>query len=171
MDSKQENEQVIWAGSPSQFTNFGSFFIYIITIPLSVFFASNLACEYMSSLCFKKEAILVAFFFGSCMFFYKFIKTYCHTYEVTDQRVIERSGIISRATDELEIFRVHDLTYEEPFTLRIFGRSNIVLHSADLSNPKLVLVGMKNGQALKEKIRKAVYDRREVKLVREVDVN
>lgn len=138
-------EKKIWIGSPSQWINF-MFYLYCILL-------------------------LPVFGLGLIMALWKYYDTKLNKIEVTDQRIIEERGILSKTTEELELYRVKDLTYQQPFFLRIFGLSNVVLTTTDHNNPKLILKGVKNGEALKEHIRVAVDARRDIKGVREVDIN
>ncbi|MBL3657678.1 PH domain-containing protein [Fulvivirga sediminis] len=138
------NEQNIWEGAPSQWVNFG---FYLLCIPLSLVFG-----------------------LGLLLALWKYYDTHLHRFEITSQRIIEQKGIFSKTIDETELYRVKDLRLEKPFLLRIVGLSNIVLDTTDRSNPILTMKGLKEGQQLKEAIRNAVDTRRDVKGVRELDL-
>ena len=138
------NEQNIWEGSPSQWINFG---FYLLCIPLSLVFG-----------------------LGLLLALWKYFDTHLHRFEITDQRILEHKGIFSRTTDEVELYRVKDLSHERPFLLRLVGLSNIILDTTDRSNPMLHIKGLKQGQQLKEQLRNAVDRRRDLKGVREMDI-
>jgi uncharacterized membrane protein YdbT with pleckstrin-like domain len=87
-------------------------------------------------------------------------------YEVTTERIRVSTGILTRRTDELELYRVEDITLVEPLSLRLFGLGNLELATNDTSNPKLVLPAIKGVKQLREDLRKAVEERREKKHVR-----
>ena len=87
---------------------------------------------------------------------YRCIKTMCHTYQLTDQRLRERSGIFSRRTDELELYRVKDITIHQPLIQRLVGRGCVVLSTSDRSNPTVVLHGIENPLAVADMLRSSV---------------
>ena len=72
-------------------------------------------------------------------------------------------------TDELELYRVRDYKFEQPFFLRLFSLGNIVLQTSDKSDPQVVLSAIPNGEELREKLRTHVEACRMKKGVREVD--
>ncbi len=138
-------ETKIWTGVPSQWINF---LFYLCCVPLSIVFG-----------------------LGLLLALWKYYDTRLHKIMVTDQRIIEERGIFSVTTNEIELYRVKDITYEQPFFLRIFGLSNIVLITADHTSPTFVLKAIKNGKYIKEQLRLAVDIRRDLKRVRELDFN
>ena len=136
-------ERILWTGTPSQWVNFP---YYLLCIPLVLAFGAGL---------------LLALYF--------YFNTKYNKLEITNQRIIEHKGILSRYSDELELYRVKDLRHDQPFFLRLLGLSNVVLNTTDHSNPILTIKGIKNGKAIKEQLRIAVDQRRDIKGVREVD--
>ncbi len=134
---------MIWTGSPSQWINCA---FYMLCIPLTLVFG-----------------------LGILLALWKYYDTKLNKLEVTNERIIEHKGILSKTTDELELYRVKDLKHHQPFFLRLFGVSIIILDTTDQSNPVLKLKGIKNGKELKESLRKAIDQRRDLKMVREVD--
>ena len=83
---------------------------------------------------------------------------------------MESSGIFTRTTGEVELFRVKDMTFHEPFFLRIFGCGDIILDTSDKSSPIVVLHAIKDPRPLMETLRKNVIAMRTKKGVREVDM-
>ncbi|MEM9001360.1 MAG: PH domain-containing protein [Bacteroidota bacterium] len=143
LDQRME-EQLIWEGSPSQWTNFT---FYVLCVLLTVVFG-----------------------LGILMALWKYYDTKMNHIELTDQRIIEHKGIFSKTTNEIELYRVKDIKHLQPFWLRILGLSNIFLDSTDHSNPELLIKGITNGKDIKEKLRLAIDIRRDIKGVREVDI-
>jgi membrane protein YdbS with pleckstrin-like domain len=93
-----------------------------------------------------------------------------HTiYVITDQRLRIYSGILVKRIDDVELYRIKDTTFIQPFILGRFGLSNIQLVTSDASWPNELIPGITNGRMLREKIRKIVEAAREKKGVREVD--
>ncbi|WP_340200095.1 PH domain-containing protein [Ascidiimonas sp. W6] len=135
-------EKLLWEGSPSQWTNFK---FYLLCVLLSVIGV------------------------GIIMAIWKYYDTKKNKLEITNQRIIEHSGIFSRTTNEVELYRVKDIRHLQPFWLRIVGLSNVWLDSTDHSNPTILIKGIANGKEIKEKLRIAIDIRRDVKAVREID--
>lgn len=92
-------------------------------------------------------------------------------FEITDHRITIEKGVLSRQSDELELYRVKDIRLHQPFWLRLVGLSNLVLSTSDVSHRTLVIPGVRNGKELRGQLRDAVEKRRDVKGVRETDFN
>ena len=78
----------------------------------------------------------------------------------------------SRRTDELELYRVKDTAYEQPFFLRLFSLANIILTTSDVSTPQVMIdaIPAEEARQLRETIRICVEQSRDRTRVREVDV-
>ena len=87
-------------------------------------------------------------------------------YEVTSERVRVRRGIVTKRTDELELYRVSDTSLIEPLTLRMFGLGTIEIRTMDATNPTLYLEAVHGARALREDLRKNVEVCRDRKGVR-----
>ena len=87
-------------------------------------------------------------------------------FEVTNERVKWRRGIITKRTDELELYRVMDATLVEPFLLRMFNAGNIEIRCSDASTPNLTLPAVKGAAELREKMRVSIENIRAKKGVR-----
>ena len=136
-------EKLIFKGSPSQVSNFG---FYILCIPL------------------------VPIGLGLIMFLVRFLKTKFTKFEITEERIIEQTGVLSRKTNETELYRVKDIKLEEPFFLRLFGLSTIIIHTSDKTSPIIRINGVEKGNDIREKLRTAVETRRDLKGVKERDI-
>ncbi|WP_299604012.1 PH domain-containing protein [uncultured Aquimarina sp.] len=138
-----EVENNIWKGTPSQWMNFMFYICCVI--------------------------LIVVFGLGLILALWKFLDTKYNKVTITDQRIIEKRGILSISTNQLELYRVKDIRLEQPLILRIFGLSNIILTTSDSTDPLYILKGIEEGNTLTEKIRIAVDRRRDVKGVKELD--
>ena len=94
------------------------------------------------------------------------IRTATTNYRVTDQRVTRRFGILSKRTDNLELYRVSDFVVEEPLLLRIFGKVNVILKSADVTHPNFLLSAVPKLPALTEDFRRTIESVRDSRGVR-----
>lgn len=82
-----------------------------------------------------------------------FKKSISERYEVSNQRIIVEYGILNKSTEEIELYRVQDLSVERSVFDRMFGVGNIVIHSGDATGGRLVLFDIADADAVKDKIR------------------
>jgi uncharacterized membrane protein YdbT with pleckstrin-like domain len=88
---------------------------------------------------------------------------------LTNQRLRIRSGIFNKTMEEIELYRVKDWTFTEPFLMRMMGYGSVQILSSDRSAPEVNLTWLKGAPALAESLRAAVESVRDRKRVREVD--
>jgi len=93
------------------------------------------------------------------------------TYELTTQRFKVSHGVLSRHTDELELYRVKDTTFTQNLFQRIFGLATVHMKTSDPSTPMVSIHSIVASQAksLREQIRTLTEELRDRKRVREVD--
>ena len=89
-----------------------------------------------------------------------------HRIEITTERVRVTQGILTKRTDELELYRVRDLTFVQPFILGLCGRGNLQLNTDDVTTPVVVLPCIPSEQSLRDQLRKAVEACRDRKRTR-----
>ena len=99
-----------------------------------------------------------------------YLKTRFTVYEVTDERIKLKTGILSQEIDECELYRIRDYKIVKPFFQRIFGLGNIELITSDRSNLRINLNGIKDPENLYNIIRDNVEKVRRKTGTREVDV-
>jgi uncharacterized membrane protein YdbT with pleckstrin-like domain len=138
-----EDENLVWQGRPSQWTNLGVYVFCALTF----------------------WAIVPILYAG-----WRYLVTRCVRYEVTTERVSVETGVLSRRLEELELYRVKDTAFDQPLLLRLVGLGNVILRSSDRSDPELVLRALPDGRQLRENIRGATEKMRERKRVRELDI-
>lgn len=136
-------ETLIWEGSPSQWTNFKLFFVCAL-------------------LCWLIVPIFIAL--------WRWLETSRHVYRITSQRIIITQGVMTRRTDQLELYRAKDTSLLEPFWLRIFKLGHVDLVTSDPTTPFLRLQAVPNAAALREQLRTAIEGLRVSKGIRELDI-
>jgi len=97
---------------------------------------------------------------------WKWLELKSRVYEVTTERIKVSRGIFSKRTDELELYRVKDLTLIEPFFFRMFGLGSVIITTNDASTPMLTIHAVKRVKELREGLRQAVEVCRDKKRVR-----
>ena len=137
------SENIVWEGKPSQLVNLSSYIFWLLPLMW-------LGLGFLISL-------------------YKYLKISTHNIKITNQRIIEEYGILSKTTQELELFRVKDITLHQSFWFRLLGISNIHLRTSDKTSPIYSLIGISKGKDLREELRNIVEKRRDEKGVLERD--
>lgn len=136
------DEPIVWMGKPSQAVNLAAYI-----------------------LCFLFCWMIFPFFIA----YYLYLQTKHTVYVITDQRLRVYSGVFIKRIDDVELYRVKDTIFLQPFFLNWFGLSNIQLITSDATWGNAMLAGITRGRMLREKIRCTVEIAREKKGVREVD--
>ena len=75
-------------------------------------------------------------------------------FTLTNQRITMSYGVFSKHTFEFELYKLRDLSVEEPFLYRLFGLGHIIIQSTDKVTPKLTIFGFKDPNKLKDEIRR-----------------
>jgi uncharacterized membrane protein YdbT with pleckstrin-like domain len=159
----EPQETIVWRGTPSQWTNFG---VYLICLILT---AGVVAAYYL--VVPRQPLILLGLAVPVIWAVARWIATRCNRYEVTSERVKITTGLLSRHTSELELYRVRDYSVREPFWLRLVGCGSIVLITADRTNPNFVLNAVPHAATLKDKIRANTEQMRQRRGVRDLEIN
>ena len=158
-----DDETMIWEGNPSQLLNFGVFLLCGLIagalVGVALVFWNKLTPPFPLILA---GLALVPIFYGLG----QWLKTKCERYQLTSQRLRLRSGVLSRKTDEVELYRVKDYVLIEPFWLRLFGLGNISLTTTDDANPRVTLNAVPEAGKLRDQFRKYVELCRQSKGVR-----
>lgn len=154
----ETQEQIVWEGSQSQVLNFGIFIsMGIVSILIIV----------ISLLFFPLAAVLVVI--PLIYMFIKWIVVRNHRYKITTERIFYTTGIFSKKTEALELYRVRDVDMYEPFWQRLFKLGNVALTTSDKTSMNFLLKAVPNPGELMNNIRKNVEQRRDVKRVRGVE--
>jgi uncharacterized membrane protein YdbT with pleckstrin-like domain len=158
-----EEEQLVWQGSPSQILNLHIFLLCGLAmaglIAVAYTFRHNLGVPMVYIV--AGVAIIPLF-----IAFVKWLQIKFLRYELTTERLRLRRGVLSRSTDEVELYRVKDYVLQEPFLLRMFGVGDVVLQTNDDANPMVLLRAVHQPDSLRDQIRKHVEIRRDAKRVR-----
>ncbi len=99
-----------------------------------------------------------------------YLKTRFTIYEISEQRIRLKVGILSQKIDECELYRIRDYQIIKPFFLRIFGLGNLELQTSDRSNQVIRLRAVKDPEGIYDIIRNCVENRRSKTGTREVDI-
>jgi uncharacterized membrane protein YdbT with pleckstrin-like domain len=90
-------------------------------------------------------------------------------YTLTNQRIKIRVGVLSRKTDEIELYRIKDVEYKASFFERIWSIGNIKIISTQKTDTHPTMRAIRNAEQIRELIRDSVQASRRRTGVREVD--
>ena len=76
-------------------------------------------------------------------------------YRLTTQRLFAQTGLIAKNLEEVELFRVKDVTLSQGMLDRMLGTGTVTVLSTDDTAPRLALAGIREPLAAKEAIRTA----------------
>jgi uncharacterized membrane protein YdbT with pleckstrin-like domain len=127
---------------------------------------SILSIFFLTDIIYISYFVYAYLFIGLLKSFWIFLNIRFNKIKVSNQRLIEENGIFSKITNELELFRVKDIVFEQPFLMRLVG---LYIITSDKTSPQVSLTGIKGGKSLKEDLRKIVEIERERKKVYERD--
>lgn len=136
------DEKVAWTGGPSQLSNLG---LYVLC----------------TLLCWLIVPIFVAL--------WRWLQTRCTVYELTDQRLIFRRGVLNKTTDDLELYRVRDSRFQQSLFERLFGLGEVTVYTTDETTPEIRLRYIRDAANVRETLRTLVEARRDAKRVRYLD--
>tara|TARA_Y100001970_G_C14218505_1_gene851131 strand:- start:1222 stop:1704 length:483 start_codon:yes stop_codon:yes gene_type:complete len=157
-NNKDVNENNLeWSGSPSQWYNFPKFVIWGFLTLLFLFSSPNFLGGLIAALI--PLAVIV----------WNYLEIMMWKIEINEEKLVQKKGVLNLKTDELQIYRVKDISLEQPLWLRLVGLSNINLVSSDKSDPFITIPAINDGDNLRENISVAVEKMRRKKGVREFD--
>ncbi len=166
-------EATIWEGSPSQWLNFKPYllcwvaFLAILAGGVALWPAIN--GEYLPLRPYALAVLGVLVLILAVIAIKKYLDIHFIRYSVTTERLRVTRGILSRRTDDVELYRVDDTLLEQPFLLRLVGRGNVVLVTSDRSTPNVTLRAIPKAGALRDNMRPHVEACRDRKRTRVID--
>ena len=106
------------------------------------------------------------------IFVWRWFENLASKYELTEERLIIRRGIIAKSVDEIELYRIKDVRINFTIINQIAGIGTICIASSDETtrNGDLVIRDVEKAQARREELRRLVDIARQKRRVREVDM-
>ena len=145
-------EKVYLKRTPSQMVNIGHFALaFVLTVALAITIVGPIA------------SIAYAI--------WRYFVVKCTVYEITSARIKHRHGVFNKTVNEIELYRVRDYQVQQPFWLRLVGCGNVVIISADRTTSELIILAVKDSEAMANTIRKLVEQSRRNRGVRDFDVS
>ncbi len=106
------------------------------------------------------------------LFVWRWFENLASKYELTEERLIIRRGIIAKSVDEIELYRIKDVRINFSIINQIAGIGAIGISSSDETtrHGDLVIRDVERAQARREELRRLVDAARQRRRVREVDM-
>src|SRR5690606_2505455 len=77
-------------------------------------------------------------------------------YQLTTERLQITEGVFSKRTEQIELYRVKDLTLEFPFIYRMFSKGNILFFTSDHTLQNFSLEAISNADGVMDVVREQV---------------
>ena len=140
-----ESGNVNYRGRPSQVTNipFYAGRILIIVGILSLYFM--VAAKWDLSPWFA----LVPIFFFVWTALRRCVESHYVRIEIDNDRITWRTGVFSRTTETVEIYRIQNVTARQGFVERLFGIGTVYIETVDPTHPWINLWGMRNPEQMR----------------------
>lgn len=150
-------ETTIWQGARSQITNGG---IYALCLLLLVGIGfGGLA----------KPLVWIAVLVPLLWFAWVWISTAAEGFELTTERLRMKRGVLNQVFDEVELYRVKDVSLSRGVFERSMGLGTVTLETSDRGQERILIRSVRKSEELREHLRKQVEVVRDRKRVREVD--
>lgn len=163
-------EREVWAGGPSQWVNVKKFtgaLVAAVVLTLGAIYIPR----WIGVSGTVWIAILITIALPALYAMWVWIETRATNFELTTERIRERSGVFSRRLEEVELFRVKDTEVHQSLAQRIVRLGTVTLHTSDTTCPEFVLRSVPDHEELRNTIRKEVERLRKERKVREFDMN
>ena len=106
------------------------------------------------------------------IFLWRWLENLASKFEVTEERLVIRRGIIAKSVDEIELYRIKDVRINFSIINQIAGIGTISISSSDETtrDGDLVIRDVERAQARREELRRLVDTARQKRRVREIDM-
>ena len=133
-----DEEAVLWTGS---FSAKGLIHSWLLAVLLTIVMPVGAAMVQTSPLERTIILVLLTLVWLGLAAFLLFQRLNVH-YELTNQRLIHRSGILLRRTNRIELIDMDDVSHEQGIIERLFDVGTIEITSSDRSHPQIKLPGI-----------------------------
>jgi membrane protein YdbS with pleckstrin-like domain len=82
------------------------------------------------------------------------------SYELSNEQLIHREGLLKRVTNRIETIDIDDVTHEQSLLERMLGIGSILVISSDKTHPRLTLRGIDDVQRVADVIDNTARDQR-----------
>ena len=138
----REHTNILWQGRPSQVLNAN---VYV--------------------LCTLGALLVVPLLIAA----WQWLSLRAVSYQATGETLTIRHGVLNRQVEQVELFRIKDLSLSKPVWQRMLGMGTIELLTSDRTAPVVRLEAIANNDQVQELLRSTVLRERQAKGVQEID--
>lgn len=91
-------------------------------------------------------------------------------YSLDETRVFIFTGFLNQREEEIQLYRIRDISLSRKLGQRMFGVGSVIIHSSDRTTPILELKNIKNSREVKEMISEGVEKARSAKRMRTTEL-
>lgn len=82
-------------------------------------------------------------------------KALTNRYKLTTERLMIERGFIGRRTEEVDLYRVHDVSVKQNVLERLFGFGDVDVETADATAPNVAMINVVDPDRVKDLVRQA----------------
>lgn len=138
----KSDEHIVWQGSPSQWNNAGTF----------------LLCGFF---CWALFPLLMAFWYWLVVKNTRFV--------ITNERLFSYRGVVTKRVDELELYRIKDLSQSKSLLMQMVGLGSVTVITSDKTDQSLCLLGIEEPDKVQALLREHTERRNVQRGVREIN--
>jgi len=150
-------EVTLWQGSRSQVTNGGVFAIALLVLAGAI--VGGVFNPLAWGLCVVPLVWIV----------WVWLQTRSESFTLTTERLRLKKGVLNQVFDEVELYRVKDVTLTRSAVQRMYGLGTVTLQTSDHGQETICIDSVRKSEELREQLRQQVEIIRDRKRVREVD--
>lgn len=150
-------EVTLWQGARSQITNWGVYAIALLLIAGAI----------VGGFFFPPAWALIAV--PVIWIVWVWLRTRAESFTLTTERLRLKKGVLNQVFDEVELYRVKDVTLTRSAIQRMFGLGTVTMQTSDHGQENICIDSVHSSEELREQLRKQVEIIRDRKRVREVD--
>ncbi|NNE01292.1 MAG: PH domain-containing protein [Pirellulaceae bacterium] len=131
-------EENIWSGGYSPKAMIGTW-VLVSIISVAILIASAFVAQL--TMLMAIGIVVVLWVITSLVYIWRRLGVH---YQLTTQRFIHQTGVLTRQTDRIEVIDIDDVSYSQGPIQRALGIGTIELSSSDSSHPQLSMIGIAN---------------------------
>ena len=102
----------------------------------------------------------IAFFIAISRVILEYVIVSTTYFTLTEKSFIMQTGFFTIKRENMELFRIVDISSSEPFIYRFLGLGNVTLRTIDKSDPILVMRGLENFLEIEAKLKEHASKKR-----------
>ncbi len=154
--------RLLYEGSPSWRSSFGSFAAAFLVMIAGVAGAGYLALVYQPLYGLAGAALLVV---GLVWYGLLALALRSRRVRITTQAIDLETGLFGKEIHTLQLWRIHDIDYQQTFVERLLGVARLHVVSQDDEQPKITLAGLPASRRLFDELKDSIAIARQAKNV------